>query len=285
MVLSAGCATPNSPYIKHVNENIALPEGSKAFVKAIGPEKVKFLGRVDHGKLHKDENTASMMYPGNTAGLFLVSVATHALASETIKESERSALQEKADKVLLNYQAVLDNYMLDDLMQNGIQKFGRITDQLTFYPFDEDLASGNWLVEVAPTFYLSQDHDGIALKNLVKIYSRNDPSKVVYQNIVEVYSAQHQAEKSPAYWVSDSGKRLKDTSESLFAASVDLVVEDVLKMFSGQNSKQKTIKYDLWGKKMYERGILLSQNCDRMVIKTLRGWIKSVPTTSNDTSC
>ncbi|MBC7957340.1 MAG: hypothetical protein H7Y33_15890 [Cytophagales bacterium] len=70
---------------------------------------------------------------------------------------------------------------------------------------------------------------------------------------------------------------LRHESALLLAESVDLVLAELAKGPDATELSQKTIRYPEGGGEKMERAALVGERCDRVLLKTLRGWLMSVP--------
>jgi hypothetical protein len=143
--------------------------------------------------------------------------------------------------------------------------------------YDAGSAQDGAVLESVPVYFMTQDQNTIILKNAVKMYSSAGESDVIYENLIETHYSI--AGKIPAekVWARDGGKHLIDKSIELFSESIDLAVDDVAGRLASIDDKNRTLQYLRGQKKVYQRGKRLRQSCDRMLIRTLRGWLKSVP--------
>ena len=82
-------------------------------------------------------------------------------------------------------------------------------------------------------------------------------------------------------WLADQGKRLKEISAWLFSESLKIAMSAA---YSGADTTEqpvRTIRYFEGSAEKMERAQVISEQCGRMVIKTLRGALMSVPIKSS----
>jgi hypothetical protein len=218
---------------------------------------------------------AAILYPGvgGIAGL-LVGIATHGAIVESAKNSEKTKLQQDADKVLDPYKEILGGFTNKDLMQQGMARLNagganKLVDA-------GDVADG-WVIETFPVFSMTQDSSALVLENAVSIYAASDPTAVRYRNVVKVVSNVHEDANLPAHWSADQGRVLRDESTGLYAHSLRLAIQSASVGRAGEEAVEKTIRYSEGKDQRMERAQLLRESCGRAVIKTLRGWLMSVP--------
>jgi hypothetical protein len=214
-----------------------------------------------------------MLYPGMFGVVgFLAAVATHGVIVEASKNSEKAKLQEAADKVLEPYKDVLGGFSNRELMQRGIAKLSMAGPKRLIEPAD---AGEGWVVESAPVFTMTQDQSALVLENAISIYPANAPGSIRYQNIVKVVSSASTVPQPP--WGADQGKLLKEESAALFAHSINVMLHELAKAPSAEAQVHKTFRYAEGSTQKIERAQLVGELCDRAVIKTLRGWLMSIP--------
>lgn len=237
-------------------------------------EKVVFRGMVDPDK-SGGSSAYQMAYPGG-AGLagFFVAIATHGALEESSKSTRRTKEQEAADKVLDSFGDAITGFTNKELMQLAL-------DRLSIKGASKlieasDTSNSGWVVESAPVFGISQDKSAIVLDVALTVYSQNAPSAGRYQNTIRVVSNPRVA---PEADVSDAQKamQIRQDSVDLFAHSLKIVLRELALEPTGGTEVQKTFRYQEGTVTKMERGQLLIEGCNRLLIKTLRGWLMSVP--------
>lgn len=249
-------------------------------------DKVVFIGELNFD--NAGTGIGTMVYPAPNAIGFLAGVITHGLLTESSKNSQKEKLQETANKVLLPYEAILSTYTYKELMQRGLEKTS-INGPKKLIEF-ADMNRTDWRIESVLAFSVTQDQSAIILDNSISIY-QPEIKKPSYQNTIRVVSRAREEPDLVNFWTADEGKRLKEESASLFAQSVDIAVNDMSNEPTNENNAYKTIRY-LQGKtEKIERAQPIQESCNRLVIKTLRGWLVSVPVATHslaglaDTKC
>lgn len=221
-------------------------------------------------------NAQSMLYPaaGGIAGL-LAAVITHGVIVDSAKKTQKTQLQVEADKVLLPYQEILNNYTHKELMQRGLEKVEVGSGKRLIESADK--AEADWYIESTPMYALTQDQNAIILENTISIYAANAPTEPAYQNTVRVVSTAQQRVAPPSDWTANQGEKIKDESARLFAESLSMVFNDIAIGAAKEGNPHKTVRYMEGANEKMERGQIISEHCDRVVFKTLRGWLMSVP--------
>ena len=223
--------------------------------------------------------TGSMMYPAPNAAGLIAAVITHGFISEGVRQSEKEKLREAADKVLLSYQPVLKDYKHRELMQRALQRM-RSSGARNLVDAEAQPA-GDIVIDSAPSFLMAQDQTGIILDNAIRIFGPDALSAPVYQSAIRVVARPIEQTDPAAYWTSDQGEKLKQETATLLAASLELALSDSAGLLR-KDAPYKTVRY-LEGKtEKMERAQVLSDVCDRMVIRTLRESLMSVPIRRRD---
>jgi hypothetical protein len=219
----------------------------------------------------------AFQYPvgGAGAGGFIVAVLTHGLLVESQKNREKQAMQDAADKVLSPYRAVLDGLRHPELMRKALDKTRSGTARKLLAASES--AGTGWLVESQPVFGMTQDQRALVLDNSVTIQRVGDATGTPYQATVRVVSQPRAEEDVQAFWKTGEGAALKAESISLLAHSLELAVRDAGAAAASEPPTFKTVRYQEGTAEKMERAQLVAHHCGREVIRTLRGWLMSVP--------
>lgn len=252
---------------------VALAESGFA-LRLPANDAVAYRGLVNYDKA--GGRAGAFLYPVGTAGLagLLVGIATHGAIVEAGKNSEKTRLQAEADNVLVPFRPVLDGMTHRSLMGQSLQRLGV---PAKVRVIDANESADGWIIESLPVFSMTQDRGALVLENAVLVYAASDPTNPRYRNVVKVVSNLHDDADLEAHWRSDEGKRLKDESERLFNHSIRLLMQALEARPSEQAPVEKTFRYTEGKEQRMERAQLVRENCGRAVIKTLRGWLMSVP--------
>lgn len=241
-------------------------------------EPVVFHGSVSYDKA--GTGAGGMAYPGIGGPVgFLAAVVTHGLISEATKSAEKTRIQEQADKVLDPYQDMLLGFQHKDLLSQSFGK-GLVGTQKPFTP-EIVSSSSDWVVESQPQFVMTQDQSAIILENTLTIRRPGMAETTAYRNTVRVVSGVQRAQDLTSFWGADKGANLKTESARLFVRSIELALADA--QVQGIESRpKKTIRYLEGKEEKMERAELIEERCGRVVGRTLRGWLLSVPASGDD---
>ena len=233
-------------------------------------QKVEFRGQVSFDKA--GTGTGAMVYPTNGLGLagLLVGIATHATISNSARNGQKSEIEKEADKVLQPFQGTLDGF------QQGEMAGLALLDDASMPLLTDNASPVGMVIVSAPVFYMTQDRSALILDNTVSVFNAARGEKPVYQNTVRVVSRASEADDLVAYWQQEEGRALRSESAALFRQSVDIVRQQALATAT-EAAAARTFRYQEGKKEAMERAQLLSEHCDRALVKNLRGWLMSIP--------
>lgn len=252
---------------KDIGWSLQLPED----------EKVVFKGVVDYDA--SGPSGSGMLYPAPNAVGLLAGLITHAIILESSKGRKKTAAQEAADKVLLPYLDVLQSYTHRELMQGALDK--KVIDRpLKLIPYAEK-SDAPRLIQSTPVFSLTQDQTALVLDNTVSI---SQPGMPPYLNTIRVVSTTKNDPNLIQYWTANQGEKLKEVSAGMVAESVQIALNGMGGKLNTENTAYKTLRYFEGNIEKMERALLLSEHCNRVLIKTLRGWLMSLPAMPTETN-
>jgi hypothetical protein len=218
--------------------------------------------------------TNSMLYQGGVAGL-VAGVLTHAALESSAQQAERRRIQEAADKVLAPYAGLLRGYKHRELMERALKKTAgggrRKLVEASAKP------GGAALIEAKPVFFMTQDQSAIVLENELAIYAPGGAAEPAYRNVVKIVSEPKDATNLAEFWLANDGETLKQESAALMAESFGIALDEAAGAFGAISAPHKTVRYAEGKAEKMERAQILSARCDRLLIKTLRESLISVP--------
>lgn len=230
----------------------------------------------------------AMMYPAPNAAGLLAAIVTHGVLESSMKRKQREKLQEAADQVLLPYQSVLANYSNNNVALEALlrQPFG-YRKTLAAVP---STPATSWRIDSAPRFSLTQDQRAFILDNAITVYApaSNVPA---YRTAVHVVSHPRDGEDLVGLWTANQGTELKKEWGYLFAESVDVALRVLSAKPGNDVAAFETVRYAEGSSEKMERAQPLYKECGRVVLKTLRGALMSVPVrakadrSTDDASC
>jgi len=223
-----------------------------------------------------------MMYPAPNAVGLLAGIVTHGLINGAAKKKKKQRLVDAADQVLVPYQPLLAAYSTRLLLQGSVLRDALREGGGRVFLIGEP-STADWLVVAEPTFRFSADQRALLIDNAIVFYSPDSRTTPVFKNVVRIVAAPMQGpdETLSGSWLEDDGSLFKQTLEDLYAQSLSVAIRSMSS--SGvvarvDPNSAKTIRYVLGAAERMERGQLLFEDCDRVVIRTLYGTIMSAPT-------
>ena len=260
--------------MRESNEKVAIQATQNLHLEINFQDDVRFQGQYNYDDVELEGN--NMAYPGDSGAAFLTAILVHAVAADSKKNSALSQAQMKANYVLKPYEKYLREFENDELVSSVIAK---LNDNFSFQLIKYDRSKTkptDLRLKSEPVFFMSQDQRELILQHSMSVYRIGEPDKILHKNAIEVSSNRIEQKDIFAFWVNDNN--LPKISAELYAISVDLFINDMFSdLKNAEKSKQKTFRYVQGGKKKYERGILVKDECNRTTIRTLRGWLKSFP--------
>jgi hypothetical protein len=206
---------------------------------------------------------------GGIAGV-LVSVLAHAAINEGVKNSQKTAMQAEADKVLADYRPTLDAFAPDDLMARTRSALRPSTPAL------RDADGAPWSLEVLPLYRMTQDRRALMVDAVVTVRA-SGVTDVTARSAVRVVSSPRAAEGAAQVWSDNGGEALKAESTQLLSQAVTLALSDLAGQWDASTAAQRTIRFPEGGVERIERAHVLQQQCGRAVVRTLRGDLMAVP--------
>jgi len=235
---------------------------------------------VSFAALPNDETVSgkpgSMLYAGPLV-VALGELIVHGAYENNKQAKERNTKNSLSDIVLAQYRPGLSHFTNAALMGRALQGLATHGDKLLIQ-FTERAGPG-WLIEASPTFFMTQDARALVLQNSIVVHSPDAASPATFNGIVEVVGPPREAvgKDSENSWMIEDGARLQSASVDLLRESVSLALSEIHGDFAAHAAAFHTVRYPRGGSEKMERAQILRETPRRLVIKTLRGWIMSVP--------
>lgn len=281
LILLASCASaPSAKHFLHHTSDETLADSALIQINANPDQPVLFMGQLADGADSAAET--SMLYPGNNAGVFLAAVLTHAAVNKSAQNSKEARRQREADQVLAPFQQQISSLDHQTLVKNSLSKLpSDWHEKVTIKGTAASVQDETWIVESAPTFYLSADKRMLKLQHALIARSSTKPDDIAYQNIIEVISAAPEIDNTDldGYW--QESATLTAISSSLYAHSLQLARQDMAGLLNTDSTPEKTYSYHFGARKMYKRARAALSDCKDATIRTLRGWLVSSPELSS----
>ncbi|SES67661.1 hypothetical protein SAMN05216412_101199 [Nitrosospira multiformis] len=240
------------------NWSVRLPEVDKVVYK---------------GELIQDNKNVEANGIHSIDVLYSLAFVTGKYIKEYGKDEE---LQAEADRVLLPYQTALGDFTYRELVQRGLNKTS-VGGSKKWVEFNTPSVA-EWVVEVTPFFTLTQDQSAIVLNNHLSIYAPGSPSEPLYKNLIRIVSDPRDEPDPAGFWMMGGGERLKEESANLFARSLEIAWGEIDSASRKDDpARPKTIRYRQGKSEKTERAGVIDMKCSRALVRSLRGWLMSVP--------
>ncbi|WOT04117.1 hypothetical protein [Shewanella youngdeokensis] len=266
-------------YIKHVDNRAILKEKTQLYVK-IPDSSVILIGKAAPSLNEADQ--FNMLYPAATPGDFFAGVIAHAIIVESKKNEAKNSAQAAADVAVLPYRPYLKdvaNQALASQLENIVLARG-----FSLARYEDSQSESDIILDITPIFLMNQKQDTLTLRTQFLVYPKSEQHKstkkraVLYQNQIEVLSAKIDAALPQEYWLSNNGEQLVNTMRSLLSQTLALGAIQISSIESDHSNRvQHNFRYDDGDTTAFERASVISNDCNRVVINTLRGWLKSIP--------
>ncbi len=268
-----GCANSSRTVLHQEAAGIRFSQDRPLTIQVDTDRTVDFIGQVDKDKLSGGVGTG-VLYPGNTAAIFLASVAVHAMAAGATKSAKEQQLQTEANSVLDDYGAYISGIEEGEIAGQVIEKLAK-NEAYSISAYNAGSDQITWVARVQPTYIMTQDQRQIMLQATIRLSKSEDVDQIAYQNVIEVLSPSIQTTDPRQYWLQKD--ELRNSAESLLYLSLKWFITDIMTGQTDTVTEQETFQYTLGGENIYERGSILAQDCDYTAARNLRGWIKVFP--------
>jgi hypothetical protein len=258
---------------------VSLDEKAEWALRLPADENVVYQGVVSLDQAGVEGN--AFLYPAPNAVGLLAAIVTHSVLVGAAKKSQKSKLQEEADKILLPYRGVLDSFSYRDLMQKVLPRISAVAAGKLVEPTVNQ--GREMVVESAPVFSMTQDQRAIVVDNAIAILLPGVVPEEGYHNSIRVVSGAKDEKDPLLFWGAKNGERIKDESARLLAESLDIAFADYAAEAKRDELPYRTIRYKEGAVERMERAQVISQRCDRLLIRTLRGALMSVPVSRTTT--
>ena len=231
-----------------------------------------------HGLVNMDYaglGSGNMVYPAGGLGVLglLVGVATHAALVGGSRSSQETKMQLAADKVLDPYRPALAQFRLRDLQQRALAATPSAA--VAHLHEAKETPAGDVFVEVSPSFAMTPDSAALVLDETVVVRPSATADKGV-QQVLRLISAPRPDADLRAAWNAEGGAALKATAAALMAESLDIALLQS-RHPADDKAAFRTLRYGFGDRERMERGQLLEETCEHLVIRTLRGALLVVP--------
>lgn len=237
----------------------------------------------------------AMMYPGDSAGVFLGALLIHGLVNSGASQVKKSREQAELDKVLIPF----DEHIAEFDSNYFLSRAGAVNDVEPIKNVDlligeKQSSASRWDMTITPVYAMTQTKKSFIVLNTLTFSDRSlsgrearrakqlakkrkshdrDPNK---QTVV-IVSDPIAEENMDNYWLSENAQVFRDSVNQFYKESLRMGLARHYGHLKASDDKQKTIRYLEDGVKKIERGYVVSEDCRRTLFETLAGELKSVP--------
>lgn len=259
------------------NSRVVVPAETVWSIPLPQSDMVSFRGQVDQDKA--GTGPGAMLYPAPGLAGFLVAVALHGALQSSALSAQQRQMQEDADKVLLPYRPLLDGFRHRELFDVALAvwrdgKQARLIDS-------DNATEPVWRMRVDPSFTMTQDQSALILYATIAVTPPANPTSLAYTNVISVVLRPLEGDNLQAQWSANEGRNMRDAAGRMLAEAMAIAVADMTDPVTVADSAFRTLRYREGTFQRIERAAVISQRCERWVIRNLRGWIKSVPVTAS----
>jgi len=267
ILLISGCTSaPKNHHASHIHSGAKIPEKTLFSVSPLISDHLLFRGAFESAVQEQDY---SVMYMGGAgiAGI-IAEIATHGMLESNSQNSKAKKAQDIANEALIPIQPAIEMLDSASALDNVIDSNPKL--------IHLSAKKKKPLLELRmqPMFFVDQSYSTLSLKNIVSVQERHQKNKPIYQNMVEIVSLLPEGlEKENT---DGQLQHLQEITQQQLADSVSLALKDAMSILNKSDAMQ-TFRYAEYGKYSYERASLIEKSCSRVIIRTLRKWLKSRP--------
>ncbi|MES2948301.1 MAG: hypothetical protein V4858_07145 [Pseudomonadota bacterium] len=251
-----------------------MPAAANWSVRLPNDGKVSYRGVV--GFDQAGTGGGAILYPAPGAVGLLVAVLTHGAIVESAKNAQKEKMQTDANMVLSSYQDALNSFDSRELMRRAADKASSPARARLLEPTEDP--GQDMVIHSVPVFSMTQDQKAIVLDNTIGIQMPGAVATAAYQSTIRVVSAVKEVEDPLTFWTGNNGEKLKDESAQLVAESLGIALQEIAVSAKTESFPYRTVRYREGATEKMERAQVISTRCDRLLIRTLRGQLMSVPT-------
>lgn len=214
----------------------------------------------------------TMLYPAPGLAGFLAAVLTHGALVAGAQNSERQKQQAAADRVLEPHLPALREWTAQALWESAMAKTGAPSGSPAAP--DAGAAKAAWVGEAVPSFAMTQDAGALVLDVAIKLTPALGGA--ASETFVRVVSAPLQTPDAAAHWGAQGSSALKATAAAMLAHALELSSRQA-DPASAEEPPFRTHRYRVGNAERTERAQEVAGGCERKLLRTLRGWLLSVP--------
>lgn len=218
----------------------------------------------------------AFLYPTGGAGLagLFAAVLAHATVNSAAQAGQMKAIQTKADEVVKPYQQAIDALNPSGVLSHIRDRWSSERTGLPVPVVDADAPADATLI-LRPAFMLTQDRRAVIVDVVGQLERSNLPT--LGPALIRVVSAARAEPGVVDAWAVGEGDELK----SVVADVMGLAAQHLRSALSVEPAlvagEERTIRFVEGGKQVFQRARVLAQDCDRVLMRTLKDALMSAP--------
>lgn len=240
-----------------------------------GPIAFRGLPALDGGQVGA---APPVLYPAPNLAGFLAAVLAHGLVSSGAEEARRRAAQEAADASWQPLATLRDGLRSADWWKAALARPQAPAGSLLADAAGPEPAG--WVATAVPSLSITRDAELLVLDLGLKLPAADgQPAR---EQLVRVLSAPTGHAAPADHWLADEGRAFRSTVDDLLAHALELAVRHGA---PAADAPERTWRYAMGRGQGSERAQLVAGSCARLVLRTLRGWLLSVPALPEGGAC
>lgn len=239
--------------------HVTLPTGGKFPIQ----------GMMDYGKVGASGGT--VLYPGGHPAVFLGALLVHGILNSAAQSERESAEQSKANEVLQPYSKAIAGAKLESMFEQALKTEG-LKAKLVL---DTEKQGKGLRVLSSPEFFLHPDIRGLVLAHRIELY-QDASDKPIATTVIRLSTHFPRSSVIAQQWRDDEGAGLLNASQDLLQRSLRILDRTLLTDVTLQTAEEATVKHNHLGERKIERAQVLLTQCDRALLKNLRGELMGV---------
>jgi hypothetical protein len=273
--LSAAACLAMSNYVAAAADDSPIA-ASPIYLRVPNQELVQFSGLLNDE--YVGGTPANFLYPGGVVGL-VVGVITQSAVESHKQNKQKQSMRELADRVLVPYQPTLSRFTYRELMQRALDGLPTAASK-TLLKFQDPAGTG-LTIECAPVFFMTRDTLSIVMENPILIHADTANAKAppAFKNMVKIVAKprRQRAEGEADSWITPDGAELEAVAIEELRDSLNLALTEAAQGFLNHSTEYRNVHYLEGSREKVEHAQVLADLPDHLILKTLRGWIMSVP--------
>jgi hypothetical protein len=215
-----------------------------------------------------------MLYGPGLIGA-VATLALQGIFTSAAQNAQKTKLQIEADKVLLPYVDALEKFEYPDLMERSVKD---LSSKIRIAK-DGVRSDNEWMLDVIPSFRMTQDQSAFMVESIVSFYSpsNNVTEKPDHRSTVRVWSSPELGTDTTGLWAENDAERIKGLTANLTKQSIEIALNDWSQKEKMDQLEHTSVRFMQGKVQNIERAQILDQQCDRILMRTLRNQLVSAP--------